>query len=287
MSFSVQMLIGCLLKKGKNQKKPQHKKTWPVFRLKSLWNRLFPSYDLSLRISLLQNASYFSWQLARTLYLSFSLSRPPPLPTHQSCTHLSPSHHPAIHSQDEVTPCLLADGNMVMVWEKNQVMRAWKCWMLPISFLFLWTYFILFPCLKALGKASSRLHPAAEVPLLSISPSGFQVAAAFAQGRGFPKRVTLATRNFSPAKTPPRTSWLQCARRWASIYHFLQGKNMERGRWCLPGGISDKTDFFPGIWIFWFSWHPLFNHCMQSRYIIHSKFSISPLQMTKSKENSA
>lgn len=161
-------------------------------------------------------------------------SCPPLLPTLQAHTPLSSFHHPAIQPGDEVTPLPFGWRDMVMVWEKKSGYESLEVSNAPdgLSLLLDLFYFVSLPRIP--WQTSSSPYPAVVVPLLSISPGGFQVAAAFAQGRGFPKHVTLATRNFSPAKTPPRTSRLQRARRWASIYHFLQRKNAERGRWCLP-----------------------------------------------------
>lgn len=154
-------------------------------------------------------------------------------------THLSSSHRPAIQTWDEVThppqpPHLLAD----MVWRKESgydILEVWKYQMLPITLLFFLTHFVLFPCPKPLGKASSSPHPAVVVPLPSISYGGFQVAAAFAQSREFPKCVTLATRNFSPAKTTTtHTATPMCETLSFHLSFSSEKKNTEWGWWCLP-----------------------------------------------------
>lgn len=68
-------------------------------------------------------------------------------------------------------------------------------------------------------------------------------------------------------KPAPCTPRLQRARRWASIYHFLQRENTAWGRWCrvcLLGGIASETGFFPATCTSWLSWQPLFSNCILS-----------------------
>jgi len=120
--------------------------------------------------------------------------------------------------------------------------------MLPTAFLFFWTHFILFPCLKSPGEASSPPHPAVVVPLPSIRPGGFQVAVAFAQGRGFPKVLPwqpgiLARQKHRHAH---RNSNMRDAELPFIIFFREKIWSGVNGA-CLPAGISDETDFCPGI----------------------------------------
>lgn len=229
-----------------------------MFRLKSLWNRLFPYYDLSLRISLLQNAGYFPWQVARTCIslspsLLYLLLPPPPFPTLHT-----PRLPPAMGSDQGPNHPLPID------WQKRAkkyrfcrpeyIKCSWSCFS-PVGHV-AWCF--VAPCPQS--SSTQGRFPCHNSRL----------------GAGFPKQhlgtLTRQNQQHAQRNSSVPDSQLQ-------FHRFLQEGNTQRGGWFLmarPMKSSSSQVFasdFPG------------NPSLTT--VPHSKFPVSPLQMTKSNENSA
>lgn len=201
--------------------------------------------------------------MARTLYLSLFPSHPPPLPTLQAHTHLSSSHHPAIQPWDETAPSTF----WLTRWGgKNQVMISWNYRTLPIAFLFFWTHFVLFPCPRPLGKASSPHTQQWWCPHQASATAGFKLQQLSPRVENFQNVLPWQPGILAQQKPPPHTH--SDSNAWDAelpfIIFFREKIQSGADGVCLLGGISNATDFFPGTCISWFSWQPLFNHCIPS-----------------------